>query len=230
MPDLTVVAANLHNEREAVDTLARLRFDAALVAEAHHRARRLRAFGGRRYLTGPLPGPSREVGILLDSGLTVRAFAAEFLSPATRRRFRRVGKERWGHDAVIDLGPVDVALVVAHPVAGPAALNGTDAGHRLVRLYARASAWVEETIAHHKAAGREVVFGGDVQVRPSNTRPWSFYRAFERHDMDWFNDGIDVIAWTDGLVPVRRSSHDIGSDHPAIRVGLDINRTKRRNR
>jgi hypothetical protein len=226
MADLTVLSANLHNEPEAVQALRSIPFKAGLVAEAHRRGSDLRGLKRYRYLTGPQRGPSQEVGILVDRDIMLRGFSSTFLSRAAAR-FSSVGKERWGHDVILDLEP-DVALIVAHPVAGPAALNGNDPSHPLVKRYAKAVQWIDDAIVDHLNAGREVVFGGDVQLRSGNDKPWSVYRVFERHGLDFYADGIDVIAWSSGLVKVRGTSHDIGSDHPALRVELNFNRNKRR--
>lgn len=228
MPDLTVLSANLHNEVGAVRALRSIPFTAGLVAEAHRRGPELRGIKRCRYLTGPQRGPSREVGMLIDRGVMLKGFSSAFLSRAAAR-FTSVGKERWGHDAILDLEVADVALIVAHPVAGPDALNGNNPDHPLVKRYAKAVQWIDDTIVDHLNAGREVVFGGDVQIRSGNDKPWSIYRVFERHGLNFYADGIDVIAWSSGLVKVRGTSHDIGSDHPALRVELNINRNKRRS-
>src|SRR5687768_16875790 len=103
MPDLVVVSANLHNEVEAVEVLPRA--DVLMLAEVSHRGRELVGLDGYTYLTGALPGPSREVGILVSKRvkrLRLRGYWYEFASAAAAR-FKRVGKERWGHVALVEL-------------------------------------------------------------------------------------------------------------------------------
>jgi hypothetical protein len=240
MADLTVLGANLHNSRHAVGHLrARSRadapdhFTAAVVSEAHRRRRQLRGFPGHDYFTGPDRGPSQEVGILLDRRLPTLGHGYEHLSDAAPR-FERVGKERWGHDLVTATRGTEVAIIGWHPVAGPLALHGDDPDHPLVLRYAEATRWLDATIGYHEARGREWVAVADCQMRESAAQLWSPRHVFANHGGTWLWDGIDVAAWSDGLNlvgnPRARVRHDVLPDHPLLRVDLNINRTRRRNR
>lgn len=234
MADLRVVAANLHNEVAAVAALAAMRFDVALVSEAHRRGRELVAVKGYRYLTGSTFGPSREVGILVSKRvkrLTLRGYWHEFASAATRR-FKRVGKERWGHVALIQLpDKTRVACIAVHPVAGPKVLASFDPEHTLAKRYAAHMRWLEQAVAYHRSRRHEVVIGGDVNMRETWERPWSPHAIFNEHRMRWFWDGLDCIAWTPGLSAVlNRANRDFPSDHPALRVDLvRVNRKRKRD-
>lgn len=230
MPDLTCLSANVHNSPAAVARLDGLRFDVGLLCEVNHVGRELVGIGGYRYLTGILPGPSRETGILLTRRLrrlVLRGFTTRFLSPAAPK-FKAVGKERWGQVALVDVDGVAVACITLHPVAGPAALSGNDPSHRLVRLYAKAMRWLEAEVSAHVAAGHEVILGSDIQMFEGWDRPWSPRHIFAEHRMATYWQRIDVIAWTPGLVRVKASTHDIGSDHPALRVAFDVKPNRRK--
>lgn len=236
MADLTFVAANLHNNRGSVDWLRRRsrrdhpeHYDIAAAYEAHARRRMLDGAPGHRYLTGPDKGPSQETGILLDRRLPLLGRTSEYVSPVAEQ-FKSVGKERWGQVVVTTIGDTTIAAVSLHPVAGPDALSGTDPDHALVRRYAMAMRWLEEIVRHHACQGHEVVVGMDAQMWLAWEKPWSPHPVFAEFSMQTYWQRIDLIAWTSGLVCVGRRTHDIGSDHPALRVELNINRTKRRKK
>lgn len=231
MADLTVATANCHNERAAVDALPKV--DVLLLSEVHRRSRDLIAKRGYTYLTGYATSPSREVGILVSKRakrLRIRGYWHEFLSAALPR-YKSVGKERWGHVALVQLADgTRVACIALHPVAGPQALAGNDPGHRLVMAYASAMRWLEQTIAYHRKRGHEVVVGADIQMREGTERPWSPHPIFRENDMTWLWDGIDVLAWTSGLEPERRPVVNRGfpSDHPLIRANLNSRRNRKK--
>lgn len=234
MADLVVIAANLHNEKAAVDWLrARSRADArdhfhiGLVSEAHARRRSLRSLPGHTYLTGTEPGPSQETGILLDRRLPVHGHGYQRLSKALPK-FESVGKERWGQDALTEVATTPLGLITLHPVAGPEALSGKNPDHALVQAYTDAMSWLDASITAHRQQGHEVIVGGDIQMWPNWDKPWSIGRVLARHQLQRHWHRIDLIAWSPGLAKTRESTHDIGSDHDALRVDLNINRTKRR--
>lgn len=237
MPDLTILAANCHNNRPAVAYLRRRsradaleHYDVGLVSEAHRRTRTLRTFPGHDYRTGHHPGPSQETGILVGRNLTELGHASEFLSPAAPQ-FPSVGKERWGQWVAVEYGGTEIAFVVYHPVAGPDALHGKNPDHPLVKRYLAATQWLDATVAYHVTRGREVVVGADCQVGERLNRLWSPRHVFANHDMDWLWEGIDVLAWTSGLgvagKEARRVVHDFPSDHPLLKVRLEVKPRRR---
>lgn len=231
MADLVVRAANLHNQRDAARRALTGRPDVVLVSEAQKVHDALAGARGYRYLTGALPGPSREVGILVTKRtkrLRLRGHVYAFLSAAARK-FKRVGKERWGQVALVKVGGRKVAIIALHPVAGPSVLAGFDPNHLLVRRYASAMRWLEQTARFYARRGCEVVIGGDLNMRESWDRPWSPHAVLREHHMETYWHGIDLIAWTPGLTRAGEPfARDIGSDHPALTVAL--NRTKRSKR
>jgi hypothetical protein len=234
MPSLTVIAANLHNSRDAVRWLRnRSRadspepYDLALLSEAHKRRLMLRGFPGHTYRTGGHRGPSQETGILVGNHLTELGHAYEFLS-AEAPKFPSVGKERWGQSSVITFGNTEIAAVTYHPVAGPRALHGSDPDHPLVRRYAKATRWLDATVTFHRSLGREVIVGSDCQMVEKSNRLWSPKHVFAENDMAWEWHGIDVVAWTPGLAATGPASsrvrRDFPSDHPALVVRLNLRR------
>ena len=240
MADLTFTAANLHNSRAAVDWLrhrsrsdARDHFDIASVYEAHHRRRALRRLPGHRYYTGDQRGPSRETGVLLGRDLPYLGHGAQFVSREAER-FERVGKERWGQVVTTRAANAVVDVISLHPVAGPKALGGSDPHHPLVRRYAAAMRWLEATVVQSEALRHEWVLGMDAQMFPGQERPWSPHAIFAEHKAWTVWERIDLVAGSRGLVPVgnrdMRVRHDFPSDHPALVVDINVNRTKRRTR
>jgi hypothetical protein len=232
MPDLVVVSANLHNETAAVEHLAARslpdaaeHFDVGLVSEAHRRRSQLRRLPGHTYLTGPDRGPSQEVGILLGNHLPNLGHSYEFLSPEAPA-FPSVGKERWGQDVVTEIGDIEIALITYHPVAGPDALHGDDPDHPLVRRYAKATRWLDATIEYHQTRGREVAVGSDCQMREGANQPWSPKHVLARHHMKRIWSGIDVLAFSSGLVltgnPATQVQHEVLHDHPLIRAEFNL--------
>lgn len=234
MPDLVVVSANLHNEIAAVQHLATRsprdaveHFDVGLLSEAHARRSQLRGLPGHAYLTGPVRGPSQEVGVLLGTHLPNLGHSYEFLSPEAPA-FPSVGKERWGHHVVTEIRDVEIALITYHPVAGPDALHGSDPDHPLVRLYVRATSWLAATMDYHQARGRELIVGSDCQMREGANQPWSPKHVFANHDMKRIWSGIDVLAHSDGLIltgnAATRVQHGVLHDHPLIRAEFNVRR------
>lgn len=233
---ITVVSGNLHNHKAAVKWLRdRSRpsrpghYDAALVSEAHKRAPSLARFTGHDYHTGDTPGPAQETGILLSRRLRDLGGGSYYLSPATPAgEWDMIGQERWGQERVTDVDGTPVALINAHPVPGRYALRGNDPDHPLVQRYAAAMRWVDLTIGKHIALGHRVIVGGDWQMREGERFPWSPRTMFDRRDMAYYWHGIDVIAWTRPTVVVSSHTHEgFPSDHPALRVVLDMTGRKR---
>lgn len=231
MADLVVASANCHNNRAAIEAIPGLVADVVCVYEVHRRGRELVGLPGYTYLTGSMPGPSREVGILVSKRvkrLRLRGYLNQFISAAATR-FKSVGKERWGHVALVKVADTRVAVIALHPVAGPDVLSGFDPNHLLVRRYASAMRWLERTVADHIGRGCEVVVASDIQMFETWDRPWSPHAIFREHDMAWFWDRIDVAAWTPGLTAVTaRARADFPSDHPALRVALNLNHNRRK--
>lgn len=231
MADLVVGSANCHNNVAAIEAIDSLVADVVCVYEVSHRGRELVGLPGYTYLTGSMPGPSREVGILVSKRVTrlrLRGYVNQFLSAAAAR-FKSVGKERWGHAALVKVADTRVAVIALHPVAGPDVLSGFDPNHLLVRRYASAMRWLERTVTHYTDRGCQVVVCSDIQMFESWDRPWSPHAIFREHDMAWLWDRIDVIAWTPGLDAItKRARDDFPSDHPALRVALNVNRNRRK--
>lgn len=229
---ITVVAGNLHNQRSAVQWLSsRSRrdqpghYDIALVSEAHRRRRQLRRLPGHDYLTGDTPGPSQETGILLSQSLRNLGHGAFFLSPATEPgAWEKIGQERWGQELVTDVDGVRVAIVNAHPVPGRYALRSKDPDHPLVTRYAAAMRWVDLTVQKHRRMGHRVIVGGDWQMREHERTPWSPRTMLDKRGMGWFWEGIDVLAWTNGVTLLASHVHEDFTDHPALRVVLQVTR------
>lgn len=238
MADFTFAACNLHNNPAAVDWLrrrsrrdARDHFDLAAVYEAHRRRRRLRGLPGHDYHTGKQPGPSQETGILLANDLPYLGHGAQFVSREAEQ-FESVGKERWGQVVTTRIENAVVDGISLHPVAGPQALAGSNPDHPLVKRYAKAMRWLEATIVHSEALGHEWVLGMDAQMFPGQERPWSPHAIFAEHKAWTVWERIDLVAGSSGLVPVgnkaARVRHDFPSDHPALVVDINVNRTKQR--
>lgn len=233
---ITVVAANLHNERAAVAWLGKRsrrdapgHYDVALVSEASRRRRQLRRLPGHDYHTGTIPGPSQETGILLSRSFRNLGHGAYFLSPATPPgAWEKIGQERWGQELVTDVDGARVAIINAHPVPGRYALRSNDPDHPLVTRYTDALDWVARTVQKHRRMGHRVIVGGDWQMREHEHTPWSPRTMFDRLGMGWFWHGIDLIAWGNGVMPVgnpaTRVVDDFPSDHPALRVTLTVTR------
>jgi hypothetical protein len=211
VPSLTVVATNIKNRRAAVNWLRRRsradaleHFDVALVSEAHKRRRELGTLPGHDYLTGPRNGGTgvggqrlagnltQDCGILLARPLPWLGGGPEFLSPS-HPPSENIGHERWGYVTITRLGDTTMALVVLHPIPKPT----LGAEHR--ERYVAAMRWLEAEIDKHQALGREVVVGGDLQVREHEKGLHSPRHVFANHDMNWHWRSIDVIAWTPGL-------------------------------
>jgi hypothetical protein len=235
MARLVVASGNLHNHKAAVDYLRRRsrpdhpeHFDICFTSEAWRRRRALSQLLGHDYLTGTIPGPSQETGILLSRALPNYGHGAYFLSAAAPQ-WEKIGKERWGQEAVTEFGGVGIALINLHPVPGPEALRGNDPDHPLVERYAAAMRWLEATIARHRHLGHQVIAGGDLQMREHEKQLWAPRHVFADHKMTWHWGGIDAIAWTRGLTvvgsPRRRTDGDFPSDHPLLRVELELTRT-----
>lgn len=228
MPDLEVVAANLHNDRRPVDWLrARSKpkspghYDVAMTYEAQRRKRALSGLPGHTYLTGHLPGPSQETGVLLSKGLSNLGHQSMFLSPEAER-FESVGKERWGQVVFSQIGDTKFGAISLHPVAGPKALGGNDANHPLVRRYAMAMRWLEATLDWLDTMNYEAIVGSDIQMMQSWDAMWSPLHIFRERKMRFFWERIDVIAVSNGFDLVSTTTHDIGSDHPALRAGVNV--------
>ena len=238
MPHLTVLAANLHNERRAVTYLRnRSRADAlehygiGLITEAHKRSKALSNFQGHDYYTGPRDGGTRpgrltgnltqDAGILLDTRLPNLGHGYQFLSPADPGS-PHIGHERWGQVLLTEFGDTKIAVVCLHPIPKP---TGPERRER----YAMAMRWLEATIAAHRAQGHEVVAGGDLQVRVHANPQWSPKPIFAENRMDWHWHGIDVIAWTPGLRLADRPQPRVLDDfkkatgHYWLKVALEVN-------
>lgn len=238
--NLSLVVANLKNNRQAVAYLrARSRprhpehYDIGLISEAHKRRRDLGRFLGHDYLTGPTGGGTRpgrltgnltqDCGILLARDLPNLGHAYEYLSPA-HPASEKIGHERWGQVVVTEYGGRQIALICLHPIAKP------DGAERRDR-YLMAVRWLDAEIAKHVTLGREVIAGGDLQVREHDKGLHSPRHVFANHDMRWHWKGIDVVAWTPGLTATRRrvlEDFRQQTGHPWLRIDLNLN--TRRNR
>lgn len=234
MPEVEVIGGNLHNEAAAAHWLRRRsradapgHFDLLFYAEGQkRRARRiLNRAPGHRLHTGPRGKGSndaaRETGILIADHLPDLGGGSYHLSDEAKR-FKSVGKERWGQVAVTEIAGRGVDLICGHPVAGPAALSGDDPDHPLVKRYAEATRWLDGTLANAAARGHEVIGYLDAQMFHSWDQPWSPIHTLRAHGLRWYWHRIDVVFWSAGFHRSRTSLHDIGSDHPALRVALDV--------
>jgi hypothetical protein len=231
--ELVFVSANLKNRPGPATWASRQAgADLAVVSEAHHRYWQLRRAPGRRYLTGPKRpnGMAREVGILADKRLPVYGYGFERLSEEASA-FPSVGKERWGHELLTavevrnrarKLVEIPLAVVGLHPVAGPKALRDGTLRHPLVSRYWDAIEWLDGVVAKHRERGHEVVVMGDVQIPVSNQKPWSVHLVTRKFGLNSFAEGIDLIATTPRLRHLQRTVHQIGSDHPALRLAVEV--------
>lgn len=232
VPDLTVAAVNLHNARKPVRWLARHQgIDIAMVSEAQKRRKALRLDPGRRYVTGPAGmgdnDAGRETGILLARNLPDLGGGSERVStvfaPAPR-----VGKERWVRTALTEVGGVDIAALSVHPVAAPEALRtGAGRDNPLAARHRDFTDWLGAALAFHTTLGRQVILGGDVNVRQEWKGAAPLQAILRRHDLDGLWDGLDLLMVTPGLrVTGRDVFRDIGSDHPALQLRVKIRRSK----
>lgn len=237
MSQFSVLTANLHNERAAVRYLARRsradaveHFNIGLTTEGHKRSVALSRLPGHDYYTGPANGgtkPGRltgnltqDAGILLDRNLPNLGHGYHFLSPADPAS-DHIGHERWGQDLLTEWGDTRIGVVCLHPIPKP-----TNPARQ--ERYAMAMRWLEATIAAHRAQGHEVIAGGDIQTRVRSNPRWSPRPIFAEHNMDWFWEGIDVIAWTPGLQLVQRPRPRVidefkqSTGHHWLRVALEV--------
>jgi hypothetical protein len=241
MPSLTVVAANIKNRKAAVNWLRRRsradaleHFDIGLISEGQKRRRELGTLPGHDYLTGPRNGGTgvggkrlagnltQDCGILLARPLPWLGGGPEYLSPALPSS-EKIGHERWAYTAVTRFGGTTIALICLHPIPKPT----LGAEHR--ERYVAAMRWLEAEIDKHLALGREVIAGGDLQVRQHEKGLHSPRHVFANHDMNWHWAGIDVIAWTPGLEGSRKRVIDEWREetgHHWLRIDLALRRTR----
>ncbi len=254
MTTFDVLGANLHNERAAVTWLRdRSRADSVehygigLLTEAHKRSTALSRFTGHDYLTGPLNGgrpephvPERmwknltqDCGVLLPRSLPNLGHTYEFLSPAYPEN-ETTGHQRWAQVVPTEIGGRRVTFIVLHPLPGRYALRGKNPDNPIVERYLMAVQWLDAEIDKQTTLGREVVVGADIQLQERYNRLWSPKHVFANHNMTWFWEGIDVIAWTPGLQLAARPKPRVldtfkkQTGHPWLRVPLEVK--PRRNR
>lgn len=242
MTSFSVLACNLHNQRDAVRYLRRRsradaleHYDIGLITEAHKRRRELGRLLGHDYHTGPRNGGTgvggarlagnltQDCGILLAKPLPWLGGGPEYLSPA-HPPSRKIGHERWAQTAVTQYGDTQIALICLHPIPKPTL--GPEHRDR----YVMAMRWLDAEIDKHIALGREVIPGGDIQVREHDKGLHSPRHVFANHDMNWHWRGIDVIAWTPGLEGTRARVIDDfkqSTGHHWLRVNLALKPRRR---
>ncbi len=235
--DLDLIGANLHNDAAPARWVTGrspfaggARSTVAGVYEAQDVFLALDSAQGRQYLTGHQTGGhdmARSTGILLPQRAVVLGRSYDFLTKAWAPA-ERVSRDRYGHWAVVEMNGLrascELAVVALHPDPGPEALRGDDRGHPLVERYLVAREWFGDTAAYHRARGREIALVSDIQLPQAIEKPWSFHKVLEKNDMWTYWNHIDVVAGTARLDRVDETSHHIGSDHPANRVGVNITR------
>lgn len=219
-----VVEINCHNQKDVARKVAAMKFKFGFVSESQHVGPELSA--GRRLLTGPATkgrNMTQDVGILVkpkapDLGYGYFRVSEEY------KPLKRVAPDRYGHVAVTTVKGVEVALIALHPVAGAKTIGDPkNTHHPLVQRYRLARNWLFDTIHHQFYLHREVIFGGDVQLGQHVAVDWSIHSLFRHWNFGLYADGIDLIAWSPGIKQVGAGSAvDVGSDHPLLRVRLDI--------
>lgn len=238
--DVDLIGANLHNDAGPARWLrgrsvfaGEARSTVAGVYEAQDVFLALDSAPGRQYLTGhQTPGRdmARSTGILVPQRAVVLGRSYDFLTKAWGGA-DRVSRDRYGHWAVLEINGLrascELAVIAWHPDPGPEALRGDDKGHPLVKRYLTGREWFGDTAAYHRARGREIALLSDIQLPKDVEKPWSIHRVLEKNDMWTYWNHIDVVAGTPGLDRVDETSHHIGSDHPANRVGVNITRRKK---
>lgn len=223
------VSANLHNEAEAVARLLALKPHIAGVHEAQKVRRPLLDAEGFDYHTGwrtPDRNMTQETGVLARPGMELFGRSTRFMSEEFEGA-PRIGMERYGTSVTLQVTPVvRVAVLPWHPIAGPDALNGRNGGgsNAIRKRYWQGVEWLDETIRFHKRVGDEVVVLADCQMFKTWDWPWSPKKVFERHDMGWFWERIDVVAWTRGMGTPKTGTHEIGSNHKALRADFTVRR------
>lgn len=239
MTDLVAIAGNLHNEAAAARYLTRRsradhpgHFDIGFVSEAQKfRPRRiLKSAPGHTYHAGPAGmgdnDAGRETAILTDLALPDLGGGSYFLSPLAPA-FNRVGKERWGHDRVTRLGDTQIAAITLHPVPAPLGLRRGSTDSRLVQLHHMATAWLASIVTHHRRLGREVIVGGDLNVREHWAGAGHVRSIIDRHELAGIWDGLDLLMASPGLEVVSaKAIDDFPSNHPLLRLELNLRKEK----
>lgn len=177
---LTIGHGNGHNEHTLVDFVREAGVDSFGCNEADRLVPQLVKVPGTRLLTVPDGFRDRRAG---DTPIVVRA-SRENLGELVRKasdalpKFERVAPARtltaafYAHPVADSMGYTGVAHFNIHPDAGPAALNGEDPDHPIVREYLDALTTTRLWMQAARRDGFLLVLTGDLQVGARHTKPW----------------------------------------------------------
>jgi hypothetical protein len=222
---VSLLLLNVHKEEAALEWLAEQKADLTLVNEANRAPRPGRV--APTYLTGPdLPGRNtqRDCGIGVR-GLPMLGHTWERISENAGGEHEALAPDRYAQRLFTKIEGEDTDVYCVHLNAGPSALRGTDRDHPIVREYRQSLRWLRTSLRTSERLGRHFIVGGDVNLREHEVVPWSPYHVFDEFGMSFHEDGLDVLAVSEGLRMTDRRVYPrnvVHSDHPGIGAEIGV--------